>query len=400
MSFSYRPDIDGLRAVAVLFVVFYHLFPDKIIFGFIGVDIFVISGYLITSLLLSSIRQKNFSYINFYARRVIRLFPSLLTVLFLTTIAVSLFLLDHEISYFGKQLTASTVLLNFQLMGEGGYFDLAAKSKPLLHLWSLSIEEQFYFIWPSFILIIFFFRKHSISILFLLLIFFFLINIYFNIYSHNSTFFNSFARFWELILGAILGLYFFQDQKKDRSFLFNFFIDNSSFFGFFLILIFIIFYQSNYIYTGFWMLLPTLGSFFIILNQRGKGFIYNILSNKFFVNLGLISYPLYLYHWPIIYFTEVIFEQVSIFSKLFIILVSVALSFLTFIFIEMPIRKGRDKILKNSIILTLLMFLFFLIGIVSYKNYMPNRANDAWDNIAQAKLYHHAQDHGINITKY
>tara|TARA_A100001015_G_scaffold255912_1_gene297671 strand:- start:1953 stop:3929 length:1977 start_codon:yes stop_codon:yes gene_type:complete len=392
MSFSYRPDIDGLRAVAVIFVVFYHLFPDIVFFGFIGVDIFfIISGYLITSLLLSNIKQNKFSFKEFYARRIIRLFPSLLVVLFLTFLVAWFFLLDHELSYFGKQLTAGTIfLLNFQLMGEEGYFNIASKSKPLLHLWSLSIEEQFYLLWPSVILLIYYFRKNSLNILLSLLIVFFSINIYLEIFYTNGSFYNSLARFWELILGAILGLYFFRDKKEYHSSSLKIFMDNSAYFGFFLIFIFIISFQTNYTYSGFWMLLPAFGSFLIILSQSNEGLVYRVLSNKFFVNLGLISYPLYLYHWPIIYFTEVIFEQVSALAKFTVFLVSLFFSFITFKFIEMPIRKNKEKILKNSIKLILLMFLFFLIGIITYMNYLPNRSNDAWDNISQAKLYQHA----------
>jgi len=150
VSLQYRTDIDGLRAIAVLFVIGYHAFPEWIKGGFIGVDVFfVISGYLITGIILSSLENENFSYTWFYTRRIKRIFPALILVLFACLGLGWLVLLPDEFAQLGKHTFAgSTFLANFVFWNESGYFDNAAATKPLLHLWSLGIEEQFYLLWP------------------------------------------------------------------------------------------------------------------------------------------------------------------------------------------------------------------------------------------------------------
>ena len=147
---DYRPDIDGLRALAVLSVVAYHAFPAEITGGFVGVDIFfVISGYLISKIIFSGLKNGDFSFADFYARRVKRIFPALILVL-AASLGFGFFaLLAEELRQLGKHIAASTVFAsNFLLWKEVGYFDSRAELKPLLHLWSLGIEEQFYLIWP------------------------------------------------------------------------------------------------------------------------------------------------------------------------------------------------------------------------------------------------------------
>ena len=150
IQFKYRPDIDGLRALAVILVVAYHAFPEWVPGGFIGVDIFfVISGFLISSILLEALYTNTFSFLDFYSRRILRLFPSLLLVLSCALLLGWFTLFADEFSLLGKHVYASaTFFQNFNLLSEVGYFDEAGITKPLLHLWSLGIEEQFYLIWP------------------------------------------------------------------------------------------------------------------------------------------------------------------------------------------------------------------------------------------------------------
>ena len=147
---SYRPDIDGLRAIAVLAVIAYHAFPDWFAGGFIGVDIFfVISGFLITTLIQGGLKEKNFTIVAFYASRVRRLFPSLILVLLACLLFGWFALLSDEYKQLGKHISAAALFIpNWVIWSDSGYFDYAATSKPLLHLWSLGVEEQFYFIWP------------------------------------------------------------------------------------------------------------------------------------------------------------------------------------------------------------------------------------------------------------
>lgn len=175
---AYRPDIDGLRAFAVLSVVAYHAFPEWVKGGFIGVDVFfVISGYLIGGIILRDLEQGTFSFWNFYSRRIRRIFPALIVVLASVLVFGWFALLPNEYEALGKHvLGGATFVSNFVLWGEAGYFDVEAKAKPLLHLWSLGIEEQFYIFFP--LLLWFFFRrkmKISFWIALLFLISFFLI---------------------------------------------------------------------------------------------------------------------------------------------------------------------------------------------------------------------------------
>lgn len=147
---KYRSDIDGLRALAIIPVVIYHAFPEFIQGGFTGVDVFfVISGFLISTIIINNIKQNEFSFISFYIRRINRIFPALILVLIASIIFGWYGLLDSEYQQLGKHTSASTVFVsNFLLLNESGYFDASAQTKPLLHLWSLSIEEQFYIVWP------------------------------------------------------------------------------------------------------------------------------------------------------------------------------------------------------------------------------------------------------------
>lgn len=160
---KYRPDIDGLRAIAVLSVVIFHYFPSLLPGGFVGVDIFfVISGYLITSIILKSASNKSFSYLDFYKRRVLRIFPALSIVLVSCLIVGWVYLFQDDYKLLGKHVfSGSFFISNFTLWSESGYFDSKSYLKPLLHLWSLGIEEQFYIIWPVVILLCFRSKNHN-----------------------------------------------------------------------------------------------------------------------------------------------------------------------------------------------------------------------------------------------
>ena len=167
---KYRRDIDGLRALAVLSVIFHHAFPKHIKGGFVGVDIFfVISGYLISSIILKNLENNKFCLFEFYARRVKRIFPALILVLSSCSLLGWFVLTDVEYILLGKHIKASTLFYtNFELAKEAGYFDVASITKPLLHLWSLAVEEQFYIFWP---LLLYFGRKHGLNLLSIIITF-------------------------------------------------------------------------------------------------------------------------------------------------------------------------------------------------------------------------------------
>jgi peptidoglycan/LPS O-acetylase OafA/YrhL len=204
----YREDIDALRGLAVFLVVVYHAFPELLPGGFIGVDVFfVISGYLITSIIFFSINNNDFSLKEFYARRIRRLFPALATVLLFVLGFGWLVLFPEEYQQLGKHVTKSVIfLLNFELINEINYFDVESHYKPLLNLWTLSIEEQYYIFWPLIILFFFKIKKNPGYILFLIFIISFSINVYFAKDYSQKVYYHTLTRFWQLAAGSLLAL--------------------------------------------------------------------------------------------------------------------------------------------------------------------------------------------------
>ena len=203
---KYRPDIDGLRAIAVLSVVGFHAAPGRIPAGFIGVDIFfVISGYLITSIILKGLEAGTFNFAEFYGRRVKRIFPALLIVL-LASLAIGYFiLLDDQFKELGKHIAGGAGFVsNLVLWGESGYFDNAADFKPLLHLWSLGIEEQFYIVWPFLLWLAWKQRFNYLPVLLVIAFASFALNIYTVSSDPVAAFYSPLTRFWELLVGSIL----------------------------------------------------------------------------------------------------------------------------------------------------------------------------------------------------
>ena len=205
---KYRPDIDGLRAVAVLSVMMYHAFPATLRGGFVGVDIFfVISGFLISTIIFKGLEKNQFSFVDFYSRRVRRIFPALVVVL-LTTFTLGWFILyQDEYRQLGKHIAGGAGFLsNFVLWRESGYFDAAAETKPLLHLWSLGIEEQFYIVFPVFAYLLWKVRLNALSVLTLLGVISFALNLKFVHRDAALTFYMPQTRGWELLIGCALAL--------------------------------------------------------------------------------------------------------------------------------------------------------------------------------------------------
>ncbi|MAS81621.1 MAG: acyltransferase [Legionellales bacterium] len=364
---KYRPDIDGLRAIAILSVVLYHAI--RLEGGFIGVDIFfVISGYLISTIIFSNLEDNSFSFIEFYGRRIKRIFPALILVM----IAVYTFgwfvLLGDEYKQLGKQITGGAGFIsNFILWNESGYFDNAAVTKPLLHLWSLGIEEQFYIIWP--LLLWFTWKQHLnlLAITIALAVISFVLNIIYVQADAVATFYSPQTRFWELMIGSILAYIMINNQNllvnlKQR------YTDALSIFGIGLIIIGFIFITEKKYFPGWWALLPTLGTMLIISAGPGAWFNRMILSNRILVWFGLISYPLYLWHWPLLSFAHILEYQRPSFEIRFIaVLISILLAWLTYQFIEKPMRFGSRGKFKTNILL-ILMIIMGLVGHHCYKS--------------------------------
>ncbi len=364
LHLQYRPDIDGLRAIAVLSVVGFHAFPNKIAGGFIGVDIFfVISGFLISSIILKNLEHKSFSLANFYFRRIHRIFPALILVM-LSIFTISWFiLLADEYEQLGKHmLSGAGFISNFILWSESGYFDNVADTKPMLHLWSLAIEEQFYIFWPFLLTFIWNKKWNFWYITISIIIISFSVNIYLSHHNQIASFYSPTSRFWELIIGGILAYTTIYKPETTQKY-----TNIQSFIGFILIGSSLFLINKSLEFPGWWALLPTLGTFFIISAGPYAFLNHKILSNKILVWFGLISYPLYLWHWPLLSLARIV-EGGSIHSKLTIILIltSVALSWITYHILEKPIRFGCLKKQKTSLVLGSVMLMVSIIGFHCY----------------------------------
>jgi peptidoglycan/LPS O-acetylase OafA/YrhL len=303
---KYRPDIDGLRAIAVLTVVAFHAFPDWIFSGFIGVDIFfVISGFLITEIIYRNLVLSNFNLLTFILRRIRRLFPALVIVLFVTFTLAEITLSKLDQVEIGKQVFAGIFFMsNLYFRNLGDYFGPDSKDLALLNLWSLAVEEQFYLVWPPILMLIFSLkRKFLLPALICIGVYSFFVNIAGGSVSSTASFFGPISRFWELILGGLS--FFLLDYLKRES------IQSKwlSIVGIFLITTGYISIDSKN-YSGWWALYPTAGTALIIISDRGS-LLNKVLSCKPLVYIGLISYPIYLWHWPLLFFTRAYFVNPS-----------------------------------------------------------------------------------------
>jgi len=359
---EYRADIDGLRAIAVLFVIAFHAFPNTLPGGFIGVDVFfVISGFLISSIIYSKIDNNSFSYTEFYYRRIKRIFPSLVLVLIASLLIGWYVLFADEYKQLGKHITAGAGFSsNLVLWSEAGYFDNSSETKPLLHLWSLGIEEQFYIFWPILLGIIWKKRHSFLFITLFVAATSFTINIFAIDSNQTFAFYSPVTRFWELLIGGILAyikLYkpHYVPQNTNRQ----------STIGILLIALGVLLTRENF-FPGWWPLLPTIGTFLVIFSAQKSWLNRNILSNRILVSIGLISYPLYLWHWPLLSFARII-DGKNPSNEIIIIaiILSFILAWLTYKLIEQPIRYGKHQ----KVLVIFICILMILIGTAGYTIY-------------------------------
>lgn len=365
---AYRPDIDGLRALAVVPVVLFHAFPNLLPGGFVGVDIFfVISGYLITSILLKDMQAGEYSLSRFYARRVRRIFPALSVVLLFCLILGWVVLTAIEYRQLAKHVMGGAgFVANILLWKEVGYFDTAADTKPLLHLWSLGIEEQFYIIWP---LLLYFIFKRSWpvgKVLIGLGVLSFVLNVARVGTDPTATFYSPLSRSWELALGALLAYLAIQPQhwwsrlvERHASVL--------SLGGIVLLILGFIVIDSGKAFPGWWALVPALGTVLMIAAGSQTWLNRYILSNPVLVGIGLISFPLYLWHWPLLSFARIIYSETPpLEARLILVVISVLLAWLTYQWLEKPIRRAVSKRVL-MIALIGVMLGITLAGLVVYK---------------------------------
>lgn len=310
---KYRADIDGLRAIAVLPVVAFHAFPSRMPGGFIGVDIFfVISGFLISTIIFENLRNGTFSFSEFYARRISRIFPTLILVMLTSGVIGWFVMLPDEFVQLNKHMAGgASFASNFVLWNESGYFDGSAETKPLLHLWSLGIEEQFYILWPA---ILWLAWKKKFNLLFVTLIMAvgsFAANLVQIKVDPIATFYSPKTRFWELLCGSILAWTMLRKndtgkaQPAEDSMAEIFFQRahpslSPSVIGAALLAFGFIAIHDGPSFPGFWAIVPVSGAMLMI--AAGPHALLNkmLLAHKALVWVGKISFPLYLWHWPLL----------------------------------------------------------------------------------------------------
>jgi len=381
---AWRADIDGLRAVAVSLVVLFHAFPLQCKGGYFGVDIFfVISGFLISSILLKHLNRGDFSFLNFYERRVRRIFPALGIVLCACFVLGWFSLSSQEFIQLGKgMLGGASFVSNFVLWHESGYFDATSEAKPLLHLWSLAIEEQFYVVWPL-ILWGLWRYKSLFLIMIALVVASFVSGVVTIHYDNVAAFYSPIARFWELLSGALLAYIFVIKDQQWRHRFFLFHLNNNfaqlskellSLLGALLFVVALIFLNKKSAFPGWWALLPVIGAIFII--AAGPQALLNkvVLSNKLMVWLGAISYPLYLWHWPLLSYLYILEGgDPSGVHRLYALMLAIFLAWLTYKFIEQPVRRHGGKTISLAA-LTLMLVIGIVGGITLVKNGYPERS--------------------------
>lgn len=357
MRDKYRPDIDGLRAVAIILVAAFHAFPDMRGGGFVGVDVFfVISGFLITGIILDDLKGGSFSIRSFYVRRILRIYPALLITLIGCYSFGWFWLLPEEFASLGKHIAGGAgFAANFVLWNESGYFNVQSELTPLLHLWSLGVEEQFYLVWPLFLYLA---LKKNLSTIFLLLSLFavsFLTNVFRIESDPVGTFYLPHTRFWELMAGSIVA-YFSQavsEQPVAGSYAFlrtltalrssSIIKNGCAWLGLGLLTAVVAVLDKQKAFPGWWALMPVASAALLIVSGPEAWLNRRVLSHPILVFTGLISYPLYLYHWPLLVFANIVgMGDVPVAIRLLMLSASAVLAWCTYRFIELPLRLGSN----------------------------------------------------------
>ena len=379
---DYRPDIDGLRAVAVLGVVAYHVWPQSLPGGYIGVDIFfVISGFLISGIILRERDLGHFSLLNFYARRVRRLFPALAIVLTATALIGWYYLLPDEFAALGKHmLAAAGYATNFVLRWEAGYFDAAADSKPLLHLWSLGVEEQFYIVWPLVLLLVRG-RRALLGVMAAIIVVSFAGSLFSLSKNQVAAFYLPHHRMWQLADGALLAAIALYQPTwmafRRRA-------DIMSIVGVLLIVAAMVLLATRRDYPGFYGLIPVSAA--LLLVAAGPGAVTNrlLLANPVAVFIGLISYPLYLWHWPLLSFVHILGVEMDAWAIASVLAAAGSLATLTYFLVERPVRRARMRAITPGLVAATVIL--GTVGASAYLAALPPRLNAfVYQDLSKAK---------------
>lgn len=341
---AYRPEIDGLRTIAVLSVIFYHAGFQFFSGGYVGVDIFfVISGYLITKIIAREMMEGRFSFAAFYERRIRRILPALFFVSAVTSLAAWTWLSPEQLKDYGQSLFATMAFAaNLFFYLQSGYFSPEVHTLPLIHMWSLAVEEQFYLIFPILLLVLFRFGRPTINciVTFLLLTSLFC-SLWFQSTLPTANFFLTPLRAWELLTGSLLALNgrpaieFFRHRRQLSNLI--------EMLGLALILIPIATYDDTITFPGVAAIPPVLGTAILIASDTPGSFVRLILVFKPMVAIGLISYSAYLWHQPLFAFVQIANETApTLLTKILLIILTLLLAWISWRFVEQPFRnKGR-----------------------------------------------------------
>jgi len=375
MAHAYRPDIDGLRAIAVVAVFGFHAFPESFPGGFTGVDIFfVISGFLISGIILGELQAGNFTFGKFYARRIRRIFPALALVLTATLTIGWWALSPYEFEQLGGHVAAGAGFVsNLLLFHESGYFDTDSALKPLLHLWSLGVEEQYYLVWP---LLLFVLRKHMQRIFWLILgvaVGSFVLNILLVHRQPSADFYLPATRFWELMIGSIAAyreLHASRQMKLPSNLM--------AVAGAVLLALAFNLVRDGRNFPGWWALLPTSGA--LLLIQAGPDAWINrrLLANRAVVYIGLISYPMYLWHWPLLTYARILYGGVPPAGiRVGALILGVVLAWATYELVEKRVRRlGRGpSAVRTAAIAGVVVAVMAVIGVLAVGNVVQSRSN-------------------------
>ena len=380
---SYRPEIDGLRAIAILSVMLFHAGGAAFPGGFVGVDIFfVISGFLITSIIKSKIDNNAFSFADFYARRARRILPALFLMLTVTTLIFSLILTPLEMKSYGTLLRGTVLFTaNFFLAGEPGYFDARMQDNPLLHVWSLAVEEQFYILWPPILLLLYKFNNgHRARIAIAVLAgVSFALSLYGVWKGPRFAFYHLPPRGFELIAGGVLALGILPEVWSRKS------AEIASFLGLTLLVAPVFAYTKQTPFPGVAALPPVLGCTLVIWAETSFGTrVGAVLKWRPFIFIGLLSYSLYLWHWPILcLLRSLLFRNLTDVEAATALLVTFAISALSWKFAEQPFRRHvsakpsrserPSRVRRQAAIAVSLAAALFTAGSIAHNDGLPWR---------------------------
>lgn len=360
---NYRPEIDGLRAIAVIPVVFFHANLFGFTGGYVGVDVFfVISGYLITSIILSEKEKGTFSLVTFYERRARRILPILFFVILACLPMAWIYLLPSDFLTFSKSLVSVVLFVsNIFFWQEVSYWNPSSELQPLLHTWSLSVEEQYYVVFPLFLMAMWRYRKRWILGSFMLVAVISLATSHWAAFRYpTAAFYLLITRGWELAIGAAIAFYFLYRKNYIELIRANTYLDEIlSLFGLCLILYAVLAYDKSIPIPSLYALVPTVGAGLIIVFTSTDTIVGRLLSSRLLLLVGLTSYSIYLWHQPLLSFYRYVnIGEPSEKIKIIIVILTLVLSYFTWRFIEKPFRS-KDIVSRKTI------FLFsFISGIV------------------------------------